>query len=405
MANTTSIAGHPPAMRTILLVDSDSAALATLVQSLKKLKPDWNILQASTAASALELLTGSVVDCFITEAQLEDSDCFDVLSQVQLLYPATVRFTISDDPNKEIVLENARANHRFLNKSVDVAVIASSIECSLYLHAELSDEQLGLRMRRTTSLPSLPEVYQNMMGELATPHSSLLNVGRIVEKDAALTATVLKIVNSTFYGLSQRVDSVAQAVALLGVHLIKNIALTAKVFSIFSGSTKDLRRLARLNDDACTLGALANQFARHARLSRSTVDHSQIAGMLANVGDLIDLVSDEESIGDTGHISNELLGAYLLKDWMMPDAVVEAVALQYESLPGHCEGTSPLVILHAVRYLQKKYTKISDTTQLHACSEYLGEIVEADVAELWIHAYQDLYLLTSHDDHSTHEAA
>ena len=404
MANM-STAVLPDSMTTILLVDSDAEALASLSNSLQELKTDWHVLQATSSDTALGILESHRIDCFITEAIVDNTDCFETLRQVQQLYPATIRFTISDNPNSEIVLENARPNHRFVNKSVALPILVSGIESSLHLRSVLSNEALCTRMRSIKSLPALPEVYSDMMSELATPHSSLLNVGRIVEKDAGLTATVLKIVNSTFYGLSQRVDSVAQAVALLGVHLIKNIALTAKVFAIFEGNANNLDRLAKLNNDACEVGALANQFARYARLPKSIVDHSQIAGMLANVGELIDMISDDKTFDETSHTTRELLGAYLLRDWMMPDTIIEAVAMQYDSLPESCESTTPLVVVRAVRYLQQNFTDASCTDQFEVCSQYLSQWVDADIASLWVDAYQDLKILNGQGDHSQHKAA
>ena len=381
-------------MTTLVLVDPDNVARSRRVAELQSIKSEWKILHTDGGVSAMQLLKTMSPDCVISDSHLSDIGVFDLLNQIKQLYPDIIRFTISDNPDQEVVLESARANHRFINKSLDTTVLIACIECSMRLKIVLSDKKLRTQIQCVQSLPSLPVIYNDMLTELAAPHSSLLKVGRIVETDAGLTATVLKIVNSAFYGLSQRVESVAQAVALLGVHLIKNIALTAKVFSIFEGNCNDLQRLTQLNTDACTLGALTNQFARHARVSRSAVDHSQIAGMLANVGELIALTAINRELDGNGDIRTEMLGAYLLRDWLMPDPIVEAVALQYESPPRHTETLTPLIILHAIRYLQANLTKVDDPTQYAECQEYLEQFIDSELTILWLNAYQDLHLLT-----------
>lgn len=381
-------------MTSLVLVDPDKVARSRRVTELHRLAPDWKILHADDGNAAVNLLKTVSPDCVISDTHIPDIGVIELLNQIKQLYPEIVRFTISDNPDQEVVLESARANHRFINKSLDTTVLIACVECSLRLRNALSDEKLRTRIRCIQSLPSLPVIYNDMLSELAAPHSSLLKVGRIVETDAGLTATVLKIVNSAFYGLSQRVESVAQAVALLGVHLIKNIALTAKVFSMFEGNCNDLKRLSQLNNDACTLGALTNQFARHARISRSAVDHSQIAGMLANVGELIALTETKNAIDGDSDIRTEMLGAYLLRDWLMPDPIVEAVALQYESPPRQSETLTPLIILHAIRYLQAHFTQVDDATQYAECQNYLEQFIDDEVTVLWLNAYQDLHLLT-----------
>lgn len=258
----------------------------------------------------------------------------------------------------------------------------------------MQHDNLAQLVNNIDSLPALPAIYNDMMAELASPNGSLLAVGSIVEKDTGLTVTVLRIVNSTFYGLSQRVESVAQGVTLLGVHLIKNIALTAKVFSQFKGSQLSLKRLSQLNDQATKMGALSNQFGRYAKVSRSTNDHSQMAGMLANVGELTAAIIPESASGKS-EFSNELLGAYLLRLWLLPDPIVEAVALQHESPPKFVDSVTPLVILHSIRYLQDHFTNVSDQQQRENCQQYLESFISEDVVDLWLDAYEDLEQLTS----------
>jgi len=384
-------------MTTIILADSDDAARGELISRLTSAQPDWHIIDLSGGLDVLQRMSEDTISCVITEVDLHDMSGFELLSKLQANYPDVVRITLSADLDQESVLESTRVNHRFINRAVSTEVLISTIASSLRLQEVLGGENLKRTMNEIGSLPSLPEIYQRMVNELSSSQSSLLNVSKIIESDSALTATVLKIVNSAFYGLNQRVESVSQGVALLGVHLIKNVTLTAKVFAEYKGGEQQLSKLRQLNDNANKNGALTNQFARLAHVPRSVVDHAQIAGMLSNIGELVQLSKSTDDTPELSEADSNLQGAYLLKLWMLPDPIVEAVALQHESPPRATAALTPLIILHAVRYLEAHFVDLTDNSQRTACQAYLEELVSPAIATSWMNAYCDMHTLTEDD--------
>lgn len=384
-------------MTKILLVDSNTSVCLELAHILAKARPHWTISTASSGQQALDVLFDESinvpVDVIVVESQLVDMSGFQLLDQARKAPRAPVRFTLTADAGAEAVLGNLRINQRFLMKPLEVELLATSIERSLILNECMNREPLKRFMRSVTSIPAMPAIYDDMMQELASPHSSLLKVGDIVETDTGLTLSVLKVVNSAFYGINRRVESVAQAVTLLGVHMIKNITLTTKVFSRFSGSKLNASRLAELNNEAIRIGALSNQFARYAKVPRSTLDHCQIAGMMANVGQLIAATREDASPDSLPPV--ELIGASVLRGWYMPDAVVEAVALQYDPPKQTADVVTPLSVLHGIRYLQANFTNTADKQQREACAQYLHGFVKPDVAGAWLDAFSAIEHLTA----------
>ncbi len=384
-------------MTKILLVDSDTSACLELAHVLAKARPAWTITTASSGKQALDTLFDDSmevpVDVIVGEAQLVDMSGFQLLDQARKAPRPPVRFTLTADAGAEAVLGNLRVNQRFLLKPLEVEMLAISIERSMILNECMNQEPLKRFMRSVTSIPAIPAVYDDMMQELASPHSSLLKVGDIVETDTGLTLSVLKVVNSAFYGINRRVESVAQAVTLLGVHMIKNITLTTKVFSRFSGSKLSTRRLAELNEEAVRIGALSNQFARLAKMPRTALDHCQIAGMMANVGQLVAAARADEP--DASLPAVELIGASVLRGWYMPDAVVEAVALQYDPPRQSPEAVTPLSVLHGIRYLQANFTNTADKQQREICAQYLRGFIKPAIADAWLDAFGAIEQLTA----------
>ena len=384
-------------MTKILLVDSDTSACLELAHVLAKARPSWTVTTASSGQQALDVLFGESidvpVDVIVSESQLVDMSGFQLLDQARKAPGALIRFTLTADAAAEAMLGNLRVNQRFLLKPLEVEQLATNIERSLILNECMNQPPLKRFMRSVTSIPAIPAIYDEMMQELASPHSSLLKIGDIVETDTGLTLSVLKVVNSAFYGINRRVESVAQAVTLLGVHMIKNITLTTKVFSRFSGSKLSEKRLAELNEEAIRIGALSNQFARYAKMPRIALDHCQIAGMMANVGGLITATRTDAATDILP--AAELIGASILRGWHMPDAVVEAIALQYDSAKENSEVVTPLSVLHSIRYLQENFTNTADKQQREMCMQYLHGFVTPPVAEAWLDAFSAIEQLTA----------
>ena len=377
----------------IILASADATTNSALVQGIGTLRPDWQVVNMSGGNSILQIVADENTNCVITDAALEDMSSVELLTALHNISPSTARLSLTEDLEQE-VSPSPCCNHRFLDRAAPNELQVSAIESSLRLLEVLSDESLKQSINQIRNLPSLPDIYQEMVAELLAPQSSLQKVAAIIEADAGLTATVLKIVNSAFYGLNQRVESVAHAVALLGVHLIKNITLTAKVFMQFEAAAVDIGRLRQLNDDANRIGAICNHFARLAGISRSVSDHTQIAGMLSNVGQLVSLLTlaSEQPTG------SELLGAHLLSHWMMPDPVVEAIALQYETPALLIAPPSPKLILHVVRYLEQHLPDSGDPERRQQCVDYLHNFIEPPLAEKWLASYADQQALISQAD-------
>jgi len=82
-------------------------------------------------------------------------------------------------------------------------------------------------------LPTLPSIFERVNRVIDNPQSSAKDVYAIVQEDPALSAKILKIANSPFYGLSKNVSSVELAIPLVGFATIRNVALSAFVFDVF----------------------------------------------------------------------------------------------------------------------------------------------------------------------------
>jgi putative nucleotidyltransferase with HDIG domain len=190
-------------------------------------------------------------------------------------------------------------------------------------------------------LPVLPRTYMALRQKLAEPDAAIRDVVNIVEQDVAISAKVLQLVNSAFFGLPREVSSVKTAVGFLGIDTLQNLVLSAGVFSIFD-------QLAKLPGFSCeelqTHSQLTAKIAGQIPASAHVRGIAVVAGMLHDVGKLVlatrtsehfkRALKGAEKEGRPFHavetelmgVSHAEVGAYLLGIWGLPSPVVEAVA-------------------------------------------------------------------------------
>ena len=97
-------------------------------------------------------------------------------------------------------------------------------------------------VEKVTSLPTLPGSVTRITRMLDDPDTTAAEVGREVEKDQVLSAKVLKLVNSGFYGFSQPIATIQHAMVLLGFSVVKTLVLSTSVLDMMSKSMAGLWR-------------------------------------------------------------------------------------------------------------------------------------------------------------------
>jgi putative nucleotidyltransferase with HDIG domain len=213
-------------------------------------------------------------------------------------------------------------------------------------------------------LPTLPAVYIELMEELKTEDASIEKIGDIISKDIGLTAKILKMVNSSFFGLRQQITYPAKAVSMLGLDLVKAMALTSGTFDKFKHLKVPGFSLERMWEHAMLTSAFAKIIAQEGGIDRRGADTVFMAGLLHDIGKLliaahlpdsfavinklaekisIPIVEAEEKVIGTNH---SCIGAYLLGLWGLPEAILDATAFHHSHHNWSEVKLNPAVIIH-----------------------------------------------------------
>lgn len=339
-------------MKRILFVDDELKVLQGLQQMLHSTRHEWHMEFATSGQEALEILAKSSFDVIITDMHMPGMNGTQLLNEVMKRYPNVVRIILSGQTDQDVFLSSSHLMHQFLSKPCDTESLTTTIIRSCALQELVKDESLKKLVLQIESLPSLSNLYIEILEVLQSPNVSMEKVGQVISKDLGMTAKILQIVNSAFYGLRRRISNPTEAVVVLGLSTIRALVLSYQLFSSFEHVK--LRRFSAgiLWKHSMIVGAFAKQIAMAENFPSKVIDDALIAGMFHDIGKLIlaahfpsqydkmlDLVYEksiplwkaEQEIFNGTHAE---VGAYLLGLWGLSDSIIEAIVFHH--IPAKC---------------------------------------------------------------------
>jgi len=341
---------EPEAQR-ILFVDDDELILRSIERVLRRRvqQAPWELHFATDGDVALRLMEQKAFDVIVADAEMPRMSGTGLLRRVQETNPGAVRILMSGHTGLEMLRSALPLAHQFISKPCDVQLLTSTLENACGLRSILNRPELRTLVGSSNELPSAPRTYVEISTALNNPHASTRTVAEIVERDIALSARVLQLVSSGFYGLPRQVNSVGGAVAFLGVEVIKAIVLSIEVSKMFPVSRAIPDFSIEVLQQRSTLAAqLAKRLLGHESGGESVL----IAGMLQDVGQLIfaaraaqrfAIALSSSARAKTPLYEAELelfgsthaeVGGYLLGLWGLPTRIVHAVAHHLEPVAG-----------------------------------------------------------------------
>lgn len=379
-------------MKKILFVDDETNLLAGLQRMLRGMRNEWQMAFASSGHEALEILRSDSFDVIVTDMRMPGMDGCQLLNEVKERYPNIVRIILSGHSDKEEVLKSIGPVHQYLSKPCDAEVLKSTIARACAMRHLLENDSLIKIISRIESLPSLPSLYTDVIEAVNSPNGSLARVGEIISKDVGMSAKILQLVNSSFFGLPTHVSSPARAVAMLGLETVKALVLGVKIFSQFSRPDSPGYSIANLWNHSVTTSCIAKNIAENLKLKQTEIDDSFLAGMLHDIGKLIlldrmtaaceeiikvvissgcPLFEAEQKVLGATHAQ---VGAYLLGIWGFPQSIVEGIAFHH--CPGKCSngGLSILTAVHLANGFEHKNSPDAINEAGHFDIDYLSKL-------------------------------
>jgi HD-like signal output (HDOD) protein/CheY-like chemotaxis protein len=354
-------------MKSILFVDDEPGALSQLQSQLSPLGQGCQMRFASGGVHALQVLAQGPVDVIVTDLMMPGMDGAQLLEVVRKRHPSIIRIAFSTASERETNLRLVGPAHQCLPKSCNPDELQDTIARAFALRELLTNAQLKELICRMETLPSLPSLYLELTSELRSNDPSMERIGEIIARDIAMSAKILQLVNSAFFGLAHRVTHPAEAALYLGIETVSSLVLSLQIFSQYNRYQAQLPEFSieTLWQHCWNTGARARRIARSEHFDAETANHCFVGGLLHDLGKLILLATlpgpfrealhraaadksplwrhEKELLGST----HAEIGAYLLGLWNFPTALIETVALHHR--PG--TGLHPDLDSVAVAYV------------------------------------------------------
>ena len=226
----------------------------------------------------------------------------------------------------------------------------------------MAPRRLESIIHRIDDLPTLPRTVFRITELINNPRSSARDLAQVITDDQVLTARLLRLVNSSFYGFPQRITTITGAIVLLGFDAIRHLLLTTSVFDIFSDRQGNLQS-ARENlwDHSLGCAVAAKIIGKHVR--HDNAEELFVCALLHDIGKIVTMVyahQDYEAVTRMAAEKDMLLieaenallgythadtGRLLAERWNLPSMVAEVI--HYHHMPDQAgEYTQEAAVVH-----------------------------------------------------------
>ena len=386
----------------ILFVDDEPMILKGIQRTLRKMRDVWDMTFTSSAAEALAVLDNNPMDVIISDMKMPEMDGSQLLAEVKQHHPHVVRLILSGHVEQETTIKSVQFAHQCLSKPCDVEVLKQTLIKLFALRDILSDNSIKKIVSQIESLPSLPTIYTEIIAEMQSDDPSIKKISEIIGRDVSMTAKILQVVNSVFFGLPQRIGNPKQAVMLLGLETVKSLVLSVKIFSEFSQKKYSWFNIDAIFKHSISVSSYAKAIVKYEKMDQDLINYSLMAGLLHDLGKLILATNFKDTYQqvltesrnsdhklweleqETFGTSHAEIGAYLMGLWNLENPIIEAIAFHHCPAKSASNQMGLLTVVHVANALDHEEDfPENQESDLPYDDEYIDQLGGTDRIAEW----------------------
>ncbi len=372
----------------ILFVDDEPNVLSGLQRMLRSMRSEWDMRFCESGAQALEEMARQPFDVVVSDMRMPGMNGAEFLRETMHRYPSTVRIVLSGHAERDLVNQCVGIAQQYISKPCDPEQLKSLIHNATLIGGNMVAEGVKRIIGSIERLPSAPYLYVELVEALKEENVTTRSLGEIIQQDMGMTAKILKLVNSAFFGLRRTIESPQEALVYLGIDTIKGLVLANGIFEYARPLEIHALTIQDLWDRSLLVGNGAKRLAKTEGLSRELQEETFVGGVLHDLGVLLlaynfphqyervaEMVQAEGisiSIAEQWEfgVTHAEVGAYLLGLWGIPASILNIVSLHHHPGRTPCPSFSPLLAVHLAGVFSKTHplfatspldTKLLDT--------------------------------------------
>ncbi len=330
-------------MYKVLLVDDNPNVLFSIKRALSSGNNQWTILTAESGKIAAEVLGREAIDIILCDLAMPEMNGVELLTLAAKLSPSTLRIALTGATDQALNQQATKVAHQFISKPINPQEMTRIISQIIGVGNLVINPYVKAQIAKIANLPSQPSLYTQLIAELNKPDFDLERVSLVISQDISMTAKILQLVNSAYFGLAREVTEVSQAVFFLGMETIRDLAFSIHLFSQFDHDLIEKAGLENLWDHSLRVATCSRMIVSTMTRDKKQIASGFTAGMLHDIGKLIlgttapDLYKSLYRLGVTNpvqvlpHEKKEFgathaeIGAYLLGIWGLPREIIDTV--------------------------------------------------------------------------------
>jgi len=331
----------------VLIIDNDEESRSAALVEMSFLECDLYL--AENRDDGLKILRNNKVDLVVYGMKIGDENSADFISHIKDNFPNTHRILLNSADEEAAAASAIARGYATANmvKPWEEDRLSTNVEHILKIRKTLKQAKLLESLNEIDRLPSLPSLYQDFT-EAVMNEKPIKEIAGIIESDVSLSARLLQIANSAFYG-SSGIYSVDQAVMRLGINTVKDMVLTFSFVNEMNWSPLQQNELQKIFSHSSLVNKHLKTVYRMKHKSPLSLDMACV-GITHDIGKIIILqyfpdryhaildyqkenpkstfYESEEALGFEWY-KHEEVGAYFLNMWNLPDPVVEATLFHH----------------------------------------------------------------------------
>jgi HD-like signal output (HDOD) protein len=233
-------------------------------------------------------------------------------------------------------------------------------------------EIIEFKMR---NLPTLPQVLGEILNVINNPTASMKNLSDAISIDQRLTTQVLRLVNSSFYGIRRHITTISDAVVMLGMNAVRNLVLASSIYNLFQGTyNTPLFNYFNFWKHSIQV-AISSQFIGREK-GYILQEELFITGMLHDIGKVVvamflpqefnKIVSVMNDSQKTMHqaedevlgINHSFIGKWLAERWELPLLLIQGIAYHHYPIDADGDYLLSYIIHSADHYVNASFDNI-----------------------------------------------
>ncbi|MEM7199675.1 MAG: response regulator [Planctomycetota bacterium] len=352
----------------ILFVDDEPQVLNGLRRCLRDMRDEWEMSFAGGGDEALAMLEAAPFDVVVSDMQMPGMTGAELLTEVKQRCPDCVRIVLSGQADSQSIVRSAAATHLYLDKPCDPERLKEAVKRACRLRSLTERSEILQWATAIDSVPSQPAAYTRIVTELRSDTASIASIAEAIAGDVGVSAKILQIANSAFFGPGVPAPTIERAIVFLGLATVAGLVLGDEVFSVVEGEPEKGAPAVDLMEHSLNVAAVARHLGQASGCPQGVCEEAFLAGTLHDVGSIVlsnqfperfRTVHELQAGGATRDgamtevfgVSAGEMAAYLVGLWGFPDGIVEAVAARGDPATAASSGIAPVTLLHVAESL------------------------------------------------------